>query len=202
MNSNLNAAVNVITIAIMCHQANKVWCEQNGDFSQKDWNEAEEWQRESAIKGVEFRIANPNAGDDAQHNAWMKDKIENGWKYGEVKDAVAKTHPCLVPFENLPEFQQKKDKIFAAVCDALLPAKEQKETFGTKAVGLSFNHAQGQTKDAVHTCKLGFANLIDQMDEFRNNPETSQGAKRHASAAITEIETAQMRAVKALTWRD
>lgn len=108
-----------IGIAIVCHEANKAWCETSGDNSQKHWEDAEQWQRDSAIKGVEFRIANPDAKEDSQHNAWMKDKVDSGWVYGEVKDADKKTHPCIVPFNKLPEFQQKKDKLFCAIVDAL-----------------------------------------------------------------------------------
>lgn len=107
------------SIAVVCHEANKEWCSANLDNSQKTWNEAEEWQRESAIKGVIFRLENPDAGEDAQHNAWMKDKVDAGWVYGEIKDADAKTHPCIVAFHDLPEFQQKKDKLFCAIVDAL-----------------------------------------------------------------------------------
>ncbi len=106
-------------IAKACHEANRVWCQANDDDSQKIWSEAEQWQRDSAIKGVEFKINNPAAGEDAQHNAWMKDKIDDGWVYGEVKDPSAKTHPCLVPFNELPEFQQKKDRLFCAIVEAL-----------------------------------------------------------------------------------
>lgn len=107
------------TIAPICHAANKAWCEANGDWTQNDWREAEQWQRESAVKGVQFKIDNPNAGEDAQHNAWMADKVNDGWAYGSKKDAEAKTHPCIVPFDQLPEFQQKKDKLFCAIVDAL-----------------------------------------------------------------------------------
>jgi hypothetical protein len=110
---------NVMQIAVVCHQANKAWCEANEDYSQKDWEQAEDWQRDSAIKGVEFAIANPDAGDSAQHDAWSADKVADGWVYGEVKDPVKKTHPCLVPFEQLPEFQQKKDKLFRAIVNSL-----------------------------------------------------------------------------------
>lgn len=106
-------------IAVVCHQANKAWCESVGDFSQKNWNEAEGWQRGSAIKGVEYRIENPNGGHDAQHNSWMKEKVDGGWVFGEVKDAEAKTHPCIVPFEQLPIFQQKKYALFCAIVDSL-----------------------------------------------------------------------------------
>jgi hypothetical protein len=111
--------VNVMQIAVVCHQANKAWCEANEDYSQKDWEQAEDWQRDSAIKGVEFAIANPDAGDSAQHDAWSADKVADGWFFGDVKDPVKKTHPCLVPFDQLPEFQQKKDRLFRAIVNSL-----------------------------------------------------------------------------------
>lgn len=106
-------------IAKVCHQTNKAWCEANEDFSQKDWSEAEDWQRDSALKGVAFRINNPDSGDDAQHNAWMEEKIEQGWKYGDTKNEDEKTHPCIVAFEELPHFQQKKDALFCSIVDIL-----------------------------------------------------------------------------------
>ena len=53
------------------------------------------------------------------HNNWSAEKVADGWVYGEVKDVEKKTHPCLVPFDQLPLFQQKKDKLFSAIVDAL-----------------------------------------------------------------------------------
>jgi len=78
---------------------------------------------------------------------------------------------------------------------------EKELTFGQKAVGVRFNPS-GMSE--VDKCKQGFADLIDQLNDFRNdkNPSVSSEAKRHASIAITELESAQMRAVKALTWVD
>ena len=109
----------VETIAKVCHDANKSFCEAIGDNSQKSWEEAEQWQRDSAIKGVGFRRENPNAPHSAQHDAWMQDKINDGWVHGELKDAEKKTHPCLVPYDQLPVHQQKKDALFQAIVDAL-----------------------------------------------------------------------------------
>ena len=106
-------------VARVCHEANKAWCETNGDFTQKAWEEAEEWQRESAINGVTFCIATPDAARSIQHDNWMNEKIAKGWIYGKVKDTKAKTHPCIVPFEELPKFQQKKDELFCAIVNAL-----------------------------------------------------------------------------------
>jgi hypothetical protein len=107
------------TIARVCHEANRAWCAAHGDFSQKPWEEAEPWQRESTIDGIRFRTQNPDAGFDVQHLAWLREKLANGWVYGEVKDAEKKTHPCILPFEELPDFEKKKDVLFAMVVKAL-----------------------------------------------------------------------------------
>lgn len=107
------------SIAFICHEANRAWCIENGDFSQKPWNEVEDWQQDSAIKGVLFRLNNPEAPESAQHDEWTKDMLAADWVYGIEKDGEKKTHPCLVPFDQLPEFQQKKDRLFCAIVDAL-----------------------------------------------------------------------------------
>ena len=70
-------------------------------------------------------------------------------------------------------------------------------TFGQRAVGLTFNPSGD---DTVAKCKQMFADCIDQMNDLRCN-STIDGQARHASTAITMIEDAQMRAVKAITWR-
>lgn len=105
-------------IARVCHEANKGLCAATGDHSQKSWEEAEAWQRESAIKGVLFALEG-NSSPSAQHDSWMAEKVNDGWVYGDVKDPVAKTHPCIVPYDQLPEFQQKKDHLFIAIVNAL-----------------------------------------------------------------------------------
>ena len=106
-------------IARVCHEVNRAICEAAGDHSQKPWEHAEQWQRDSAIKGVQFAIQNPNAEPSAQHDAWMADKLADGWRYGEVKDASAKTHPCIVAYDALPFDQRVKDHAFRAVVAAL-----------------------------------------------------------------------------------
>lgn len=104
-------------IARVCHEANRAWCEYQGDFSQVSWEHAPDWQKDSAINGVKFVQANPAAGDSAQHENWMREKVKAGWVYGPEKnpDASPPTHPCLVPFDQLPLAQQFKDKLFRAI---------------------------------------------------------------------------------------
>ena len=106
-------------IARMCHEVNKAWCEAHRDFTQPDGDNAPTWQKESCMDGVWFVINNPSAGDAAQHNNWMRQKEEDGWKYGPIKDADKKEHPCMVPFEQLPLEQQIKDRLFRATVLAI-----------------------------------------------------------------------------------
>ena len=108
-------------VAALCHAVNTQHCENNGDSSQKHWAFAEEWQRATMIKGVVFRLENPQAPDSAQHEAWAKAKFDDGWIFGEAKDAEKKTHPCLVPHSELPPHQQFKDVLFRAVVQACRP---------------------------------------------------------------------------------
>lgn len=105
-------------IARIAHEVNRAWCEFNGDMSQPRWEEAPDWQRESAVNGVQFHIANPDAGDSASHDSWMAEKVASGWVYGPVKDPDAKVHPCIVPFEQLPKEQQFKDRLFRTIVHA------------------------------------------------------------------------------------
>lgn len=104
--------------ARVCHETNRAWCEFQGDTSQVSWEDAPAWQCDSAINGVWFHLQNPDAGDSASHGAWMAAKVAAGWVYGAVKDADAKTHPCIVPFEALPPEQQFKDRLFRTIVHA------------------------------------------------------------------------------------
>lgn len=95
-------------IARVAHEVNRAYCQAIGDNSQPTWEGAPDWQIESAFDGVHLHLTNPNAGPEASHEAWMEFKLKDGWKYGEEKDAEAKTHPCLVPFNDLPTEQKSK----------------------------------------------------------------------------------------------
>jgi hypothetical protein len=107
-------------IAKACHEANRLYCLGLGDTSQPKWEDAPQWQRDSAINGVKFHLINPDAGDDASHNAWMAEKVAAGWVHGDIKDPDANppTHPCIVPFHELPAKQQHKDTLFRTIVHA------------------------------------------------------------------------------------
>jgi len=107
-------------IARVAHEANRAYCLAIGDTSQLPWDEAPEWQRKSAINGVAFHRANPDAGPDHSHNEWLREKEADGWKFGPVKNPEKKEHPCFVPYDELPTEQKAKDFIFRGVVHSLL----------------------------------------------------------------------------------
>lgn len=113
------AGDHVERIARVCHAVNRDYCAALGDTSQPAWADAPDWQKGSAMLGVKLHLGNPNAGLQASHESWMAQKVADGWVYGAVKDPEAKTHPCIVPFAELPREQKCKDYIFRAVVHAL-----------------------------------------------------------------------------------
>ena len=44
------------------------------------------------------------------HEVWSAGRIRDGWTYGEVRDDVKKTHPCLIPYEELSESEKEYDR--------------------------------------------------------------------------------------------
>jgi hypothetical protein len=106
-------------IARLAHEVNRAYCEGTGDHSQKPWDEAPRWQKDSAVAGVQGILDGSIKTPEDSHESWMRLKLAEGWKYGEYKDADEKTHPCLVPYDELPEGQKVKDHLFRAVVEAL-----------------------------------------------------------------------------------
>ena len=105
-------------IAKVCHEVNRAYCQSLGDHSQLSWEDAPQWQKDSAMIGVNLHC-DKNVGAEASHESWMAQKVLEGWVYGTAKDSDAKTHYCIVPFNELPREQQAKDFIFRAVVHAL-----------------------------------------------------------------------------------
>lgn len=113
-------AFQVEAIARAVHEANRAWCLACGDESQVPWDDAEEWLRDTVRRGVVRAL--DGAGPRELHETWVEDKLRDGWRCGPVKDAEAMTHPCMVPYDQLPPEQRAKDGIFAAVVGAFAEA--------------------------------------------------------------------------------
>ncbi len=109
-------------IAAVCHEANRALTKILSDVPvQPPWDDAPEEMIRSAVKGVIWRMDNPRASAGAQHDEWVRAKLEDGWKLGPVKDAEKKEHPALIPYDQLAPGVQLKDALFTAIVLAIAP---------------------------------------------------------------------------------
>jgi hypothetical protein len=44
------------------------------------------------------------------HEVWSQQRLADGWQYGAERNDVLKLHPCLVPYEELPESEKEYDR--------------------------------------------------------------------------------------------
>ena len=44
------------------------------------------------------------------HEVWAQGRMQQGWTYGQQRDDQNKKHPCLVPYEQLPEDEKTFDR--------------------------------------------------------------------------------------------
>ena len=114
-------------MAIACHQAWHAYAVDRLSEHGSTWAGAPDDQKDSIRDGIKFfntmitdlpgelsevqvnHIVNDLA--EAAHDNWCKYKRAAGWVYGGKKDPEKKTHPCLVPYSDLPAAQWKKDGI-------------------------------------------------------------------------------------------
>lgn len=109
-------------IACAAHTVNRAYCQTLGDESQPLWENASEWQRDSACHGVNAVLANPNQTPEGSHEGWLAQKRAEGWRWGPTKNPETKEHPCFVPYGALPVDQRLKDDIFLATVRSMARA--------------------------------------------------------------------------------
>lgn len=144
----------ILVIAQAAHAINAAYCLSLGDASVPAWADATEQHQRSLLAGVEMHLANPEATPEQSHESWLAAKLADGWTYGEVKDEAAKTHPCCLPYEDLPAAQKSKDYLFRAVVHALkgIPDAEEAVAAALAKVG----RAQKDAAPASATSPLGY----------------------------------------------
>lgn len=112
-------ATTIDAVGRICHEANRAYCLLTGDPGLPAWDELEESYRESTRAGVRMALK-PDHSPEKSHSGWMMERLNAGWKFGPVLDRAAKIHPNLVPYDQLPEAQQRKDALFLGIVEALL----------------------------------------------------------------------------------
>lgn len=114
----------------LAHSIARVAVEVLHDFSVSQgnaittlWDECTDEHKARALADVEAYLGDELLPASHSHTTWRNARISDGWTYGPVYDAEAKTDPKIVPFTDLPALDKMKASIFRGVVRAI--AREQ-----------------------------------------------------------------------------
>jgi hypothetical protein len=115
----INRQVRAMSIAEVCHEANRSFRSRLAEHPGPEWDHESDEIRQGVIRAVKRALDEPLVTAARMHEEWMHDREKAGWVYGPEKDSKAKTHPCLVAYNELPDSQKAKDVLFLAIVGAL-----------------------------------------------------------------------------------
>lgn len=131
----------LIGIAAFAHAVNGLACfALNDGMAPPQWEETTDAHKNSMMNRVAAVLSNPNPTPEGNHQNWMKVKQAEGWVYGPEKNEESKQHPCMVPYDQLPENQKVKYSLFIGVVKSLrLANPEAIKNFGDFANEITSN---------------------------------------------------------------
>jgi hypothetical protein len=103
------------------HEGHRTYRELMGDLSHKPWSELGEEEKAPVRLAV---IGIVEGDDDAErsHNRWVQSLTSQGWKQGPKKDWETKTHPNLVPWDELSIETQELNQMFVRSVKSMITA--------------------------------------------------------------------------------
>ena len=82
------------------------------------WEDREEPFKQQFCEVIERQCgAYRSSSPEELHGSWMQAYYAMGWTYGNNYDPDNKTHPDLVPYEDLGQLEKDKDAVFVALCE-------------------------------------------------------------------------------------
>ena len=82
------------------------------------WSEREQAFKDQFLEVIERQCGEQRSKSPEElHGSWMQAYFAMGWVYGEKYDRGEKTHPDLVPYDQLNKLEQDKDAVFVALCE-------------------------------------------------------------------------------------
>ena len=82
------------------------------------WNERDQAFRDNFLEVIERQCGPMRSSSPAElHGGWVQAYIDMGWTYGPERCTEKKTHPDMVPYDQLGQLEQDKDAVFVALCE-------------------------------------------------------------------------------------
>lgn len=168
---------NSLTIAIVCYEAVKAFLEQNQTYL-SSWELSNKEDRESLLDYIEFVFkTNQSSRNSGLHDFWFNNMKEVGWKVGPL-NFEEKTHPFLIPFDQLPEIERQKDALIIGIIDSFLP-KNENLTFG-EATDAARNGNVGIARDGWNGSGM-YAYIVPGGNYL---PQTEMAKKQFSGALV------------------
>lgn len=158
-------------VAKAAHEANRGISEGNP----LSWDDSSEEIRQSAIDGVKSVINDPTITPEKSHNNWMRWRESNGWVFGEVKDEEAKTHPCMVPYNELPEDERVKDQVFVDTVKSEL-MKHKAADIGENDIPSPINEQVVPSDSEIDETTMALETLLAAADLMENTPDNDMNS--------------------------
>ncbi len=117
-------SLNVERIARIVHAMLNAYSDVIGIATVVPAGDYDEVAKSSTEQAVQVVLDNPQITAETLHQNWVTARKNEGWVYGESKDATAKTHPCLVDWSELSKEHRIKDEFFISIVNSY------KNTFG------------------------------------------------------------------------
>ena len=104
--------------AIFVYEAARLEAEISGrPIVPEPWEKRDDQFKNQFVEVIRQQCSdNKFESAEASHDSWWREYERMGWKYGPVRDTTLKTHPDMVPFDDLPKSEQDKDEIFLRLC--------------------------------------------------------------------------------------
>lgn len=97
----------------LVHNANAVLKSANGE-KHEELADMDPARKESIRNAIKYALENDTSPEES-HISWLEAQEKLGYVYGPVIDRVALQHPCMVPYNQLPEAQKTKDAMFVSI---------------------------------------------------------------------------------------
>ena len=104
--------------AIFVYEAARMEAEVSGrSIVPERWDDRDEAFKTQFVKVISRQCSGDKfSSAEAVHDSWWREYERMGWVYGTDRDQEKKTHPDMVPFNELPKDERDKDEIFLRLC--------------------------------------------------------------------------------------
>lgn len=110
--NNMRCLAALFSASRHIHETVRAYSRTHGDHAYQPWHLISTELKKSVLQGLFAVLRDPSTTPRESHENWSRTRLADGWVWGPEKNMEKKTHPCLVPYEYLPEHQRFKDDLF------------------------------------------------------------------------------------------